>query len=78
MQIKSPLFFFLTGIVLTSCTKNSLPEEKFELPMGTYPRLVDVPDRPTYPDDKEILTTQNQLESARDAAHEAVKSYVTQ
>lgn len=75
MQIKSPIFFLIISTVLTSCTGDSLPEERFELPKSDYPRLVDVPERPSYPSDKEIATTRKQLESSRDAANEAVKNY---
>lgn len=78
MQIKSPLFIFTVSTILASCTGDRLPEEKFEIPAGQYPRLVDVPDRPTYPSNQEIATTRKQLESAHDGAHEAVKSYTPQ
>lgn len=78
MQIKSPIFFIILSISLASCTNDRLPEEKFEIPGDKYPRLIDVPDRPSYPSDKEMATTQKQLESARDSAHEAVKSYAPQ
>lgn len=74
MQIKSPLFFIIFGISLVSCTTDKLPEEQFELPSGEYPRLIDVPDRPVYPSNKEISTTQKQLESIREVSHEAAKN----
>ena len=78
MQIKSLLFsgkltlskkgklliFISLPMLLTCCNGNTIPEESFELPTGAYPKLVDVPDRPTYPATQEVAAIQKNLESS--------------
>lgn len=77
MQIKSSIssyyYLFILSLLLISCNDNKIAEERFELPNGDYPKLVDVPDRPTYPSIKEMAKIQKNLESNRQAAIEAAK-----
>jgi hypothetical protein len=77
MQIKSSIssyyYLFILSLLITSCNNNKIPEERFEIPTGDYPKLVDVPDRPTYLSPNEMAKIQKNLESNRNAAIEAAK-----
>ncbi|WP_032112596.1 hypothetical protein [Candidatus Paracaedibacter symbiosus] len=65
--------FFGLCILVASCENDRLPEQSFELPKGDYPRLVDVPERPTYPSEQVIGDVQKQLEAASTAADQTAK-----
>lgn len=47
--------------VLTSCSANNTEEENFEMIQGDFPRLVDVPDRPSHPAQSDLDQIKDQL-----------------
>lgn len=69
----SGLSIIILSLLLTSCSDNKIEEERFEIPTGDYPKLVDVPNRPTYLSKAQISSIQKNLESNRNAAIEAAK-----
>lgn len=86
MQIKLSLklkslikgkFFFLISCLLMACQKPILEEEKYELPRGQYPKLVDVPERPLHPASSEVLQIQNTLENSYNLSIDAAKPPVS-
>lgn len=65
-------YLFLTLIILSigGCTSD-LEDERFELIPGTFPKLVDVPDRPIHPSMSVFDDLQQKLIKDREEANKA-------
>jgi len=75
MQIKSPiLIIFGFSFILSSCSQNTIEEEKFEIIFEEYPKLVTVPDRPKAPSQAEIESIQKRLINETQQSYEASKA----
>lgn len=64
------LFLILIILSIGGCTSD-LEDERFQLIPGEFPKLVDVPDRPTHPDMSVFDTLQQKLIKNREEAYKA-------
>lgn len=67
MLTRNLVFGVLTPLLLSGCAKTPYEEYAF-IPTFDFPKLIDVPERPTVPSKSELDATKKELIEVRDAA----------